>query len=86
MSENTRTFGRTSKHPEILGRLDVRLNVLQFQDIYTYFLGRLDIYPKQIFIWAGYINVVLKMMMMMNMMIMIMLSMASLDFQCPENN
>ena len=30
-------FRRTSKHPEILGRLDVRLNVLKFQDaIFTF--------------------------------------------------
>ena len=28
-----------SKRPEIPGRLDVRLNVLVFKDVYTYFLG-----------------------------------------------
>ena len=74
-----------SKHPEIFERLDVRLNVLKFQDIYTYFLGRLDVYPKQIFDWAVCIDVVLKIMMMMKMMIMMMIiimtSMASFDFQ-----
>ena len=68
-------FGRTSKHPEILGCLDVRLNVLQFQDIYTYFLGRLDVYRKQILILAGCINVVLKMMMMMMKKMTLMMTM-----------
>ena len=46
-------FRRTSKHPEILGRLDVRLNVLEFQDIYTYFLGRLDVNPQKFVIFTG---------------------------------
>ena len=46
-------FRRTSKRPEILGRLDVRLNVLEFQDVYTYFLGRLDVNPKKFVIYTG---------------------------------
>ena len=57
-------FRRTSKHPEIFVRLDVRLNVLEFSNVYTYFLGRLDVNPKSF--W--FIQVVLKMMMMMKMM------------------
>ena len=37
MSWNTRIFRRTSKRPEIFGRLDVRLNVLKFQEaIFTF--------------------------------------------------
>ena len=46
-------FRRTSKRPEILGRLDVRLNVLEFQDVYTYFLGRLDVNPQKFVIYTG---------------------------------
>ena len=46
-------FRRTSKGPEILGRLDVRLNVLEFQDVYTYFLGRLDVNPQKFVIYTG---------------------------------
>ena len=46
-------FRRTSKRPEILGRLDVRLNILEFQDVYTYFLGRLDVNPKKFVIYIG---------------------------------
>ena len=46
-------FRRTSKRPEILGRLDVRLNILEFQDVYTYFLGRLDVNPKKFLIQTG---------------------------------
>ena len=57
-------FRHTSKHPEIFVRLDVRLNVLEFSNVYTYFLGRLDVNPKSF--W--FIQVVLKMMMMMKMM------------------
>ena len=38
-----------SKRPEIPGCLDVRLNVLVFQDIYTYFLGFLDVNSKWVF-------------------------------------
>ena len=37
MSWNTKIFRRTSKRPEIFGRLDVRLNVLKFQEaIFTF--------------------------------------------------
>ena len=57
-------FRRTSKHPEIFVRLDVRLNVLEFSNVYTYFLGRLDVNPKSF--W--FTQVVLKMMMMIKMM------------------
>ena len=32
----------SSKCPEILGHLDVRLNILVFQDVNMYFLGCLD--------------------------------------------
>ena len=46
-------FRRTSKRPEILGRLDVRLNILEFQDVYTYFLGYLDVNPKKFLIYTG---------------------------------
>ena len=46
-------FRRTSKCPEILGRLDVRLNILEFQDVYTYFLGCLDVNPKKFLIYTG---------------------------------
>ena len=46
-------FRRTSKRPEILGRLDVRLNVLEFQDVYTYFLGRLDVNPQKFVFYTG---------------------------------
>ena len=33
--------------------MDVRLNVLEFQDVYTYFLGRLDVNPKKFVIYTG---------------------------------
>ena len=33
--------------------MDVRLNVLEFQDIYTYFLGRLDVNPQKFVIYTG---------------------------------
>ena len=46
-------FRRTSKHPEIFVRLDVRLNVLEFSNVYTYFLGRLDVNPKKFLIYTG---------------------------------
>ena len=46
-------FRCTSKRPEILGRLDVRLNVLEFQDVYTYFLGCLDVNPQKFVIYTG---------------------------------
>ena len=46
-------FRRTSKHPEIFVRLDVRLNVLEFSNVYTYFLGRLDVNPKKFLIQTG---------------------------------
>ena len=37
-------FRGTSKRPEILGRLDLRLNVLEF---------RLDVNPKKLVIYTG---------------------------------
>ena len=46
-------FRHTSKCPEILGRLDVRLNVMEFQDVYTYFLGCLDVNPQKFVIYSG---------------------------------
>ena len=75
-----RTFRRISKHPkipgclmciskfpEIPGRLDVRVNVLVFQDVYTYFLGCLDVKSKLVLM---FINIVFVMMMTMMMMVM----------------
>ena len=42
-----------SKHPELFVRLGVRLNVLEFSNVYTYFLGRLDVNPKKFLIYTG---------------------------------
>ena len=46
-------FRRTSKSPEMFVHLDARLNVLEFPNVYTYFLGRLDVNPKKFLIYTG---------------------------------
>ena len=33
--------------------MDVRLNVLEFQDVYTYFLGRVDVNPTKFVIYTS---------------------------------
>ena len=66
-----------SKFPEIPGRLDVRVNVLEFQDVYTYFLGCLDVKSKLVLM---FINIVFVMMMTMMMMVMMTMMTTLLSF------
>ena len=42
-----------SKSPEMFVRLDVCLNVLEIPNVYTYFLGRLDLNPEKFQIQIG---------------------------------
>ena len=43
-----------SKSPKTSVRMDVCLNVLEYPNVYTYFLGRLDVNPEKFQIQIGY--------------------------------
>ena len=61
-----------SKFPEIPGRLDVRVNILEFQDVYTYFLGCLDVNSKFVLMFINFAFVMMTVMMMMTTLLLFM--------------